>query len=277
MARTIADIQAQIIADVQSDSTLSGLNSTSVTAIWRLWTYIVASAIWALEILWDAFRIEITDLVAAQKPHTLRWYQRKALDFQYGGTLVPGEDYFDNTGVDPDDVSDQKIIAQAAAVEQSGSLIVKVAKEVGGELTALNSTENDAVVAYFGDIKDAGVTLQVRSVAADRLKIEVDVYYNATVLGSTGARLDGNNATPIQSAAKTFLRSLPFDGEFVKAHLTDALQAVDGVVVPEIRVCQARRDDDPSFASVDVFYTPYSGFLKFYTENTDLVLNFIAA
>lgn len=277
MARTIAEIQAQIIADVQSDTTLSGLSSTSATAIWRLWTYVVASAIWALEVLFDAFKIEITDLVAAQKPHTLRWYQGKALNFQYGGTLIPGEDEYDNTGLDPDEVTDQKIIAQAAAVEQSGTLVIKVAQEIGGQLTPLNSTENDAVVAYFAEIKDAGVSLQVRSVAADRLKIEVDVYYKATVLSNTGARLDGTNATPVQSAAKAFLRSLPFDGEFVKAHLTDALQAVDGVVVPEIRVCQARRDDDPSFSSVDVFYTPYSGFLKFYTENTDLVLNFIAA
>lgn len=278
MARTIAEIQAQIISSVVSDPTLGPqLTSTSVTAIWRLWTYIVAASIWALETLYDQFKVEITELVAAQKPHTLRWYQQKALGYQHGGTLLPGEDEYDNTGLSDDDLLAQKIVKQAAAVEQSNNLVIKVAKETSGALEPLSTPEVNGVVAYFFQIKDAGVQVQVRSVNPDHLKLAVDVYYDPIILGSNGARLDGTDSTPVQSAAKAFLRSFPFDGEFVKAHLTDAMQAVEGVVVPEIRLCQARRDDDPSFANVDVFYQPFSGFMKIYDEPTELVLTFIPA
>lgn len=275
MARTIQEIQNQIIAAVQADSTLSGLSSTSVTAIWRLWTYIVAVSIWTLEQLFDAFKIEASDLVAAQKAHTLRWYQSKALLFQYGGTLAAGQDVYDNTGLTPDEIAAQKIVAQAAVQELDNTLIIKVAKETAGALAPLSGAETTAITAYMTDIKDAGVKMLIRSVAADRLRIQVDVYYDATILSASGARLDGTSATPVQDAAKAFLRALPFDGLFVKAHLVDALQAVDGVTVPEIRLCQARREDDPSFGAVDVFYSPYSGFLKFHDPVSDLVLTFI--
>lgn len=278
MARTIEQIQAEIIAAVANDATLAPqLTSTSATAIWRLWTYIVAVSIWSLEVLFDAYRVEITDLVDAEKPHTLRWYQTKALAFQLGGTLYLSNDEYNNTGLSDEDIAAQKIVAQASVTEVDNVLFVKVQKETAGELEPLDVTETTAITAYLIEIKDAGVKMIVRSVPADRLKIEVDVYYDATILSPDGARLDGSDSTPVQDAAKEFLRALPFNGKYVKAHHTDALQAVDGVIVPEIRLCQARRDDDPSFANVDVFYEPYSGFLKFYDPETDLVLNFIPA
>ena len=94
-------------------------------------------------------------------------------------------------------------------------------------------------------------------------------------MDSNGGRLDGNGSTPVKDAAIAHLKSLAFDGEFVKAYFTDALQKVEGVVVPEIRLCQARRYDDPTFANVDVFYQTFSGFLAFDAPG-DLVLNFIA-
>jgi len=277
MARPISEIQAEIIASMQADTTLSALTSTSATAIWRLLTYIVAVAIWSHESLWDLFKVEITELAADLKPHTLRWYRNKALAYQHGATLVDGEDYYDNTGVAVDVIEGQKIVKQSAATETSdGLLTIKVAKEVAGDLVPLSLGERVAVAAYFGEIKDAGVVLNVRSVNADHLKIEVDVYYDPMILSSTGTRLDGTASTPVQDAAKKYLRNLPFNGEFVKARLVDAMQTVEGVNVPELRLCQARRDDDPSYGNVDVFYNPFSGYLKFYTENTDLVLNFIA-
>lgn len=277
MARTITQIQSEIIAAMQADAALSGLTSTSATAIWRLWTYIVATAIWAHESLWDSFKVELTETAANLKPHTLRWYRNKALAYQHGATLVDGEDTYDNEGLDPADIDAQKIIKQAAVTETpDGLLTVKVAKEVGGDLTPLTVGETTAVTSYFNEIKDAGVVLAVRSVNADRLRIEVDVYYDPTILSATGERLDGSSDTPVQDAAKAYLRNLPFDGEFVKARLVDAMQAVEGVNVPEIRLCMARRNDDPSFGNVDVFYQPFSGFLKFYDAGTDLVLNFIA-
>lgn len=276
MARPIADIQADIVQRVQSDTTLSPLlTSTSVTAIWRLWTYVVAVAIWLHEQVWERYRADTLEAVAALKPHTLRWYRQKALDFQLGRALEAGKDTYDNTGLSAEDIEAERVVKYAAANEKDGQVIIKVAKDVGGEITPMLVGELLALLAYMVDIKDAGVLIQVRGVPSDRLKVKADVYYDATVLNAQGGRLDGSAATPVQDAIKSHLKTIPFDGRFIKAHLVDAMQAVEGVITPELRLCQARRNDDPSFASVDAFYDPYSGFLRIY-DDADLEMNFIA-
>lgn len=277
MARTITEIQEQILASVAADATLNTqLTSTSVTAIWRLWTYVVAVAIWVHESAWDQFRAALLAEIAAQKPHTLRWYRSKALAYQAGGTLQDGEDTYDNTGLTGDQVSAAQIIRYASATDNNGQVVVKVAKDVAGVITAPTVPELAGVNAYFQDIKDAGVEVIVRGIAADRIKLTADIYYDATLLAADGSRLDGGGNTPVKDALNAFLKGLPFDGRFVKAHLTDALQQVEGVVVPEIRTCEARRIDDPSYSSVDVFYETFSGFLKVY-DDADITLNYIPA
>lgn len=277
MARTITEIQTQILASVASDTTLSSsLTSTSATAIWRLWTYVVATAIWLHESAWDSFRVQILSDVANQKPHTLRWYRGKALSYQVGGVLKDGLDVYDNTGLTDTQISTAKIIKYASASENNGTVVVKVAKDAAGVITAPTVPELAGVTAYFQDIKDAGVTLVVRGVAADRLKIAADIYYDANVLAADGSRLDGASATPVLDGIKAFISNLPFDGRFVKAHLVDALQGIEGVVVPEIRSCEARRNDDPSYSGVDIFYETYSGFMKVY-DNADIQLTYYSA
>lgn len=275
MARTINEIQAQIIATIQADSTLSGLTSTSSTAIWRLITRVVAFAIAVLENLWDTYRDDVDSSLLLLKPHTARWYAEKARAFQYGFSLVDGEDYYDNTGIDPDTVAASQVVAQAAVVDQNGQLVIKANREISGDLEPLSVAQFDAFEGYMGQIKDAGIKVQILSFQADKLKLEIDVYYDPLVIGPDGARLDGTSTTPVKDAIQVFLRALPFDGEFVKAHLIDAIQAVDGVFVPEPRSCQATRFDSASFSSVDIAYQPYSGFLRIYDE-ADLTLNYIA-
>lgn len=273
MARTIAEIQTDIIAQKNADSTLSGLSSGSATAIWRLWTYVVAVAIYTLESLYDAFRAQVLDDVARLKPHTPRWYQEKALAFQYGADLPDDSDEYDNTGVDVDTIEDQQIIAQAAVVEESGKLVVKVAKETGGVLVKLDAPEVTSFTAYMGEIKDAGVDVEVRSFDADKLVIEMDVYYDPLVLNSSGQRIDGANNTPVQDAVEAFLRELPFNGIFIKSKLVDKLQDVEGVYVPELRLVQAAKFDSAAFTTVDIQYQPYSGFLRIYNPG-DLDITF---
>lgn len=275
MARTIEEIQAEIIAAKDADANLSALNSGSATAIWRLITRIVAKAIVTLETLYDSFRLDVDTALATLKPHTAKWYQQKALSFQYGDSLVEGEDYYDNTGVDVDTVAAKKIVSNAAVQDTSGLLVVKVNKTVSGALEPLSTPEYNAVVAYLGEIKDAGVRISVLTFNADKLKLTIDLYYDPLILGPTGARLDGSSATPVKDAINSFLLKLPFDGTFVKAHLVDAIQSVDGVFVPEVRSCLAARFDNSSFSSVDIQYAPYSGFLRIYND-VDLTINYIA-
>ncbi|MCW0510719.1 hypothetical protein [Riemerella anatipestifer] len=45
MARSVEEIQNEILTAKQNETALQELNSTSKTSIWRLWIYITAFAI----------------------------------------------------------------------------------------------------------------------------------------------------------------------------------------------------------------------------------------
>ncbi len=117
MARTIAQIQASIIAAKTADATLSGLTSTSQSAIWLLWTWVVATTQWTLENLFDAHKNEVASIIGTQKPHTLQWYVAMAKAFQKGVLLQPDTDVYE---IVPPPDPDVLIIAYAAAVELTG-------------------------------------------------------------------------------------------------------------------------------------------------------------
>lgn len=276
MARTIQEIQNEIITRFQTEPELSDINSGSAFSFWRLITRIVAVSIATLENLFDAHKAEVQSIVSNLRPRTLKWYQQAALNFQYGADLPEGEVYYDNTGVDVDVVESQKIVAQAAATPNvSSGILIKVATQLGTDLVPLSAAEFTSFEAYVNEIKDAGVDVELRNVNADKLKLTVDVYYDPLVINSQGQRIDGTNNTPVQTDIKNYLRELDFTGTFVKAHLVDSLQSVEGVYVPEVRLCQAARNDSANFVTVDIQYQPFAGYLRFEDENTDLVINFI--
>ena len=56
MSRTVEQIQQSIITDFQAQPELAQANSTSTRAIWRLFTFVQASAILLLEQIIDIFK-----------------------------------------------------------------------------------------------------------------------------------------------------------------------------------------------------------------------------
>ena len=87
MARQISEIQQQMLDNIAADSTLGSLlTSTSRRAIFRLFTYIVAVAINALENLMDIFTANVESIVAVAAPATPAWLQDQVLKFQYSAT-----------------------------------------------------------------------------------------------------------------------------------------------------------------------------------------------
>src|SRR5438128_1321863 len=102
MARTVAEIYAEIIAEKDSLAELSGLtpasddlqglmndiSSASKVAIWRLWAYLMAYAIFVHETIWDQFKAAVQAIADSAEPQTARWFQKKMLEFQYPDSLV---------------------------------------------------------------------------------------------------------------------------------------------------------------------------------------------
>lgn len=277
MARTIDKIQEQIIAEKDRSQGLESLNSTSKTAIWRVWTYITAVAIWTLENLFDLHKKEVDRLLLTKKPHNLLWYKTKAEAFQFGSELKPGSDCYDNTGVDHLKVTKSRIVKHVAVVEnkKTGWVRIKAAKEVNGELQKLSNENPDELGAlnrYMQHIKDAGVKLIVQSLPPDRLKMHIDIYYDAMVLDENGGRLDGGSVKPVNDTIDAYLRSLPFNGAFVLATLTDQLQETPGVVIPQIRHVAASYGTRKEVC-IPVRYVPDGGYLRIY-EAADLKITY---
>ncbi|MBS0647400.1 MAG: nucleotidyltransferase [Verrucomicrobia bacterium] len=267
MARTISIIQNEMIAAVQADAVLSTmLTSRSKTAIWRLFLYIVAAAIWTLEKLHDTFKSDVDETISRLKPHSLRWYAEKAKNFQNGYNLVPEADYYDNTGIDPDLIEASKIIAYAAVVEQTRGVRIKVAKNLGTDLGPTAQTELFSFTAYMKEIKDAGVKVRITTGPADDLKMSLRVIYNPLVLNAAGERIDGTSATPVPDAIREHLKNLPFNGVFSIQKLVDAIQAVEGVSDLNVDSITSRYGALP-YTAINVSLVPDAGYLRITDEN----------
>ena len=271
MARKIDEIYLAILQEKSLHTELDELNSSSKVAVYNLWAYIVAVVMWTLEKLFDLHSAEVDAKIATLKPHSRKWYREMALQFQYGQALVPDAGEYDNTGLTAQQVEQRKIIKQAAVTEIDGRLRIKVAKEADGEFVPLEAGELSAFKEYIDLKKDAGVRINEDSLPADLLKLELDIWYNPLVLRSDGSRIDGADLQPVRSAISSYLKDLPFNGEFANTRLMDALQGVDGLVYPVIRTSQAKYGLLP-YTQIDEKYIPDAGYLR--VDEAELKINY---
>jgi len=281
MARTINEIQEIIlqrkalapslssleVLTNSEQSTLANLTSTSKVAIWRLWVYICAVTIWTLEKIFDTFKLEVEETIALNQIGTPSWYRKKMLEFQLGFALTEMAVY-DNTNAVQADVIASKIIKQAAIEEIGGRLKVKVATEDNdGELVPLSVAQFGAFKNYAEAVKYAGTRLIIVSRVPDDFKTDYTIYYNPLILDAYGARLDGTDNEPIQTAVKTFLRNLEFNGELILTKLTDYLQAVEGVEEPVLNSAAAKFGAY-GYSPINEYYIADAGYMKLDVANT---------
>lgn len=271
MARSVEEIFNEIKLAKEAAPELEALNSSSKVAIWRLWAYITAFAVWTLEMLFDTHKAEVYTILSEKKPHTARWYRNKALAFQYGFDLMEDSDIFDNTGATDDQIAASKIIKYSAVTEAQteSRLIVKIATEAGGELQPIDAAQKEAFTAYMAEIKDAGVKITVINYLPDILNLTLKIYRDPLVLDANGVKITGTGAgtKPVETAIKNYLKNLPFNGELVLEHLVDALQKVEGVKIPHIAAASSSWIDPAvntygAPANIDVKKIPVSGYFK---------------
>jgi hypothetical protein len=264
MSRTIAEIYDEIIAEKENQTSLAGLtpdpetslgllndlSSGSRVAIWRLWAYITAVAIWTHEQVFELFLEEAEAIAAAAPAGTARWYQKKVLEFQFGDSLQ----YVNNQYVyDPIDPSARIVTRCAVQDRGDGVVVVKVAKDVTP--TPLNSTEKTALEGYIAKIKFAGTRVAVLSQDADEIDLDYDIFYDPIVpLATLQAR--------VQNAIDAYATNLEFNGEVRINKITDALQVVDGVVDPVFQAATGTPDGGGT-SSIMVSYQPIAGHIVY--------------
>lgn len=268
MARSIQDIQQEMLRAKENEPALAELNSTSKVAVWRLWIYITAFVIHTLERIFDQHRKEVAEALSEQKPHTPRWYRNMALAFQYGFDLIPDTDKFNNTGKTEDEIENSKIVKYSAVTESEteSRLIVKIATEQGGELQPISTGQKASFDAYMQEIRDAGVKITTINYLPDILKLQMEIYRDPLVLDENGMSIR-TGEKPVEKAIKEYLKNLPFDGELVLAHLVDALQKVEGVRIPHIILAESKWidasvNDYGNFQRIEVKQLPISGYYK---------------
>ncbi|MEP0263795.1 hypothetical protein [Dokdonia sp.] len=219
MSRTIAEIQNEILDEKREQSALAGLTNQSKTAIWKLWVYIVASAIWVHE--------QIVERNARiSRPHTLDWYRTQALGFIDKTSLIFKDGFFefDTEELSEVEIESKRIVKHCAVSEidlatilnpdgeltirndsgdrvnvevsnsdadqllsnyfrnQVGVVFMKVAKDDGENITSLKPDEQARFREYINRIKDAGNQVQVSSFPGDKLELNLLVYVDPLII-----------------------------------------------------------------------------------------------
>lgn len=254
MARTIATIEAQILAEKNAQAALNGLNSPSQTAIYVSWIFIQAVTINLFEQILDIYKSFVEDVASKSFTGSPKWIQDKVLKFQYDATNPQVTQLIDFVPSYPIINPNLRIITRCSVKTNAlNQVLVKVAKQEPP--VALNNTElasltgylsqggNGTLSGYGTGIGFAGISTTVQSFDSDKIFLNAEIFY------------DGQYATVIQTlvinAINTYLATLPFDGSVKIISLIDAIQgAGGGNVVTDIVITDlAMRADATPFAS----------------------------
>jgi len=267
MARSISQIKAQMIDEKNNQSALSGLTSTSQTAIWNLYFFIVATAINIFEQLQDLYKSDIQTQIANAIPQTKQWLQAMVFKFQFDANnpqilslvdLVPQYPIVDTT---------KQIVTRCSVnTEINKQVSIRVAKQ--NPPVKLTTAEVNALSSYVTLIGNAGVTYNVISYDPDLIEINADIYYNA--------QYSAIISDSITNAINTFLANIDFNGAIYVGKLEDALRAVAGVNDIKINVLNVRATFE-TYAQTHTlynlstgvnnrYYQPYAGYII--TETT---------
>ena len=243
MARTVEQIQNELLSSKSGYKELNTLDSTSKVSIWRLLMYVVATGIYTLENLFDKHRDEIKAYILNNKQGTAIWYRNITLLYQKGFTFDVTTGLFSDklsSGVKATEqqIADSKIIKYASINEanQTGSIYIKVATEdtTTNELKKLGQSDINGLEAYLSKVKIAGTKVIVSSSDPAELFITMDIYYEPDILDSNGVDLTSGVAV-VKDAISNYLKNLSFNGYFVVQGLVDALQLVNGVRLIDIK------------------------------------------
>jgi hypothetical protein len=247
----------------------------SVTSIERIMFYDAAVAMSINYQSYIRHTSDIDNTLRDEKAHSPGWYAKMALLFQYGYDLTGDTDIYDNTGLTEEQIEASRVVKFAAAVSlhNRSILYLKVATETGGVKRPLPDNIFAAFKAYIYSIQDAGVKIKFINDPADEMRIEMDVYYNPLVLDKNGKRLDGTNDTPVPDAIRNYVHNLIFNSRYANVKLVDAVQAVDGVELPELKKASSRYGVYTDFRVIDAIEIAHAGYYTI--SDANLILKYI--
>jgi hypothetical protein len=219
MARTVAQIKQSMLDAKNADPTLSALTSTSQTAKWNLYYFIVASCIAIFEQLQDLFKTDLEAIASTAAPSTPQWTRNKVLKYQKGDVAELNTTTF--TVEYPTINTTNQILTRCAVITAPNrTVLIKVAKSDPpvpvsvGELAELQS--------YIETFNPAGIAFTLINENSDKMEVAATIYYN----GQYSAVISTN----VVAALNNYMATLPFNGVISTQSVVDAIQAAEGVI-----------------------------------------------
>lgn len=231
MARTVQQIKQSMLDAKNADPTLSALTSTSQTAKWNLYYFIVASCIAIFEQLQDIFKVELETIASTAAPSTPQWTRNKVLKYQKGdvaelNTTTYVIEY-------PTINTANQILTRCAVVTAPNrTVLIKVAKS--DPPTPVSSGELAELQSYVETFNPAGIAFTLINDDSDKMEVAATVYYN----GQYSAVISTN----VEAALNSYMANLPFNGVISTQAVVDAIQAVEGVISVSLTRILVRRD-----------------------------------
>lgn len=239
----------------------------SPVSIENLLFYIVAVCTHVVEALVDKHDAEVTAAIAELVPHRPRWYALKAMAFMKDCLLIPDTDRYDTSAMSDADIDRARVVKYAVATETDDAslLTIKVAGGTDTRRQPLDADTETQLRAYLQEIKDAGVRILLINQEPDFFNASIDIYYDPQ-------RTADDVETDCHQAIQQYLANLDFGGEYTHMAFVDALQAVPGVKIAELRNAQARTDLQSHWNTIDTRYTPEAGYFSYYPDNFEINL-----
>lgn len=244
MARSQEDIRILMDNDQATETSLSGLNNPSQTAVFNLEKDIIAQEMNLHEQLWDELRDDLEAQIAAAPPASPAWIQAQVLKFQYDATNPQVLQLINFAPSYPVIDTDLQIVTRCS-VKTDLNKIVKIKVAKSDPPATLAALEYSSLTGYLNNIMPAGVGFDLVNIDGDRLYVNAEVFYN----GEYTSSIQSN----VEAAINAYLANIPFDGLVRISELEDSIQAVAGVTDVKLNTIKARPNTDP-FASAIVIY-----------------------
>jgi hypothetical protein len=225
-----------------ADPTLSALTSTSQTAKWNLYYFIVASCIAIFEQLQDLFKTDLEAIASTAAPSTPQWTRNKVLKYQKGDVAELNTTTF--TIEYPTINTANQILTRCAVITAPNrTVLIKVAKSDPpvpvsvGELAELQS--------YIETFNPAGIAFTLINENSDKMEVAATIYYN----GQYSAVISTN----VVAALNNYMATLPFNGIISTQAVVDAMQAAEGVISVSLARILVRKDTVAYLAGVTLY------------------------
>ncbi len=242
MARTVAQINAQIVADWQADQVLGIMMPAapqlpSKRSFWGAVIFIFATATFVLEGLLDVFTSQNEAIAANAAAANKQWLTSKAFAFQYDAVTPQVIQMINGVPQYPVVDPTKCIISQVSVSSDiSNNTLIKVA--TGSPPAALDSLQLTAIQSYFDTIGTEGITYLLSSGNPDQLYVDATIFFD----GQYQAIIQQNVIDAITAFLANLSTGPNFGGKVQMSDLLGVIRNTQGVLDAELNNVIARAD-----------------------------------